>query len=470
MNAWKIFGGLVLTSIGVYSILSPDFPYFCYGALIVGPIYLIWGLVESSGSSTVTNQPTTGEIEYNIPDLPAPPPQDEGSFMNQDSDESPAQPQPPGFMDGNSDLPSKTATAFLSCGSGTHYKTIPMTENVDDFKNVCNSHGYSVDCFMGRGGMSEVYVGRDNIGKEIVLKRARGYRNDAEMNKPYQNAHEDCVKLIKQEAEFLSSLSPNPNIITFLDFIDENSEVILVEELIDGLTLREYVRKKRGLSLAEASLAASQLLDVVSFIHDSTDYVYRDLQPTNIMVTNGRIIVIDFGGVAKAGSIADKLSFAGYHGKDADTTVGKWLDTYSFANTLYFMFTGLDPPKEKDRGNAWGIMKHEMKKKEIPDMIIEAIHMARNKKITSAVEFRRFFRALAYGSEAQLCGMCSSPLQPGANHCIYCGAFKCAKCNGWRTAESAFCGECGHSTCPHCSSAVPSDSTVCMFCGENIKG
>lgn len=463
MNGWKVAAGAILSIVGFGSLIAES-PVICTGALFIGPIFLIWGLFESSPSKSTTYQ--THQQTSSSTTLPVIPEIEDDEFTDNHTENNNLPPPPPEYFSDDFKSEPMVITSFLTCGEGHYYKERTPPEIIDELEYICDKHGYNIDCFIDQGGMSEIYIGHDYHGSKVIIKRARGYQNESEKNNPYPNAHEDCVNLIRQEAEFLKSLNTNPYIVSFIDFIDEEGEALLIEEFVDGLSLKKYVKARKGLSLAEASLAASQILDVITFIHSTTEYVYRDLQPTNIMVKDGHIVVIDFGGVAKVGSTADQLHYAGYHGKDDEAIVGTWLDTYSFSNILFFMITGKDPPKQKDRGNVWKIMEHELKKKDVPDMLINAIEMSRDKKITSATQFKRFFRALAYGDATIICGLCTSPLQPGASHCVYCGSYICKQCSAWRSAESTFCGECGYSICHKCSKVIPSDSTICMYCGE----
>ena len=66
-------------------------------------------------------------------------------------------------------------------------------------------------------------------------------------------------------------------------------------DLIDGLNLEEYVKKYGGFSESEAIKIGNTILDCLIFLH-SKKILYRDLKPSNIMLTNNNEIkLIDFG-------------------------------------------------------------------------------------------------------------------------------------------------------------------------------
>ena len=141
---------------------------------------------------------------------------------------------------------------------------------------------YRVESIIGSGGMSRVYKVKDmRVGtylamKEILLKDATF------LNAGYAEA-------------FVLKNVNHPALPRIVDILRTENSYCVVMDLIDGLNLEEYVKKYGGFSESEAIKIGNTILDCLIFLH-SKKIRYRDLKPSNIMLTNNNEIkLIDFG-------------------------------------------------------------------------------------------------------------------------------------------------------------------------------
>lgn len=118
-------------------------------------------------------------------------------------------------------------------------------------------------------------------------------------------------ELFQQEAKILKDLGAHPQIPTLIDSFEENQQFYLVQEFIDGDTIKNEVEAiARNSNLQEREQKIFQLLkeilEVLEFVHNQNNenrqgepIIHRDIKPDNIMRKrqDGKIVLIDFGAV-----------------------------------------------------------------------------------------------------------------------------------------------------------------------------
>src|SRR6187399_1054205 len=112
---------------------------------------------------------------------------------------------------------------------------------------------YEVMDVIGAGGMGEVYKARDTkLNRDVALKvLPEGFTADLDRRARFT-----------REAQVLASLN-HPNIAHIHGFEDAGSASALVMELVDGPTLAELIRKRRGLPLDEVLSIARQIAEAL---------------------------------------------------------------------------------------------------------------------------------------------------------------------------------------------------------------
>jgi Tol biopolymer transport system component len=143
---------------------------------------------------------------------------------------------------------------------------------------------YEIRSKIGSGGMGEVYVAHDlELSRDVAVKILPSEFSSDEIRK----------SRFRQEARAASGLN-HPNIITIYEIGENEHGSFLVTEMIDGITLREIIKREK-ISLARILKIVEQAADALVAAH-SAHIVHRDIKPENIMVRRDGIVkVLDFG-------------------------------------------------------------------------------------------------------------------------------------------------------------------------------
>lgn len=145
---------------------------------------------------------------------------------------------------------------------------------------------YTIIRKIGEGGMGQVFLAKNkSINQYVAIK----------MLNPRFSNNPVLRERFRQEAIMLSSLS-HPNIVKFLNFVENEYGVFLIMEYVEGMTLEDYLNHKTGLLIEQKAFPMIlKILDAFAYAHDRK-MVHRDIKPSNIFVTNeGDIKILDFG-------------------------------------------------------------------------------------------------------------------------------------------------------------------------------
>jgi formylglycine-generating enzyme required for sulfatase activity len=162
------------------------------------------------------------------------------------------------------------------------------------------------------------------------------------------NERADAVRRFEQESDILASLQ-HPNIINVFDRFTEGQRHYLVMPFIKGRSLEEHLVELGG-AASEAKVIewAMCICDVLEYLHSQQPpIIYRDLKPSNIMVTDtGRLILIDFG-IARnfvPRAQGTMIGTPGYAPPEQWQGMAEpRSDLYSLGATMHHLLTGIDP-------------------------------------------------------------------------------------------------------------------------------
>lgn len=197
---------------------------------------------------------------------------------------------------------------------------------------------YQVLSKIGAGGMADVYKAKDCMLNRYVAVKVlkKEYRED-----------ESFVKKFRSEAQAAAGLL-NPNIVNVYDVGEDRGLYYMVMELVEGITLKEYVQKKGKLSSKEAISIAIQMCTGIEAAHNH-HIIHRDIKPQNIIISKeGKVKVTDFG-IAKAttSQTVSTSAMGSVHYVSPEQARGGYCDEksdiYSAGITMYEMVTGRVP-------------------------------------------------------------------------------------------------------------------------------
>lgn len=212
---------------------------------------------------------------------------------------------------------------------------------------------YKIIDTLGEGGMANVYVAYDLILKRsVAVKLLRlDMRND-----------QTAVRRFQGEAMSLTELT-DPHIVTIYDIGEESGLQYLVMEYVQGMNLKEYIKKEFPFSLDRIIEIMQQILKAVDDAHQH-GIIHRDLKPQNILLDQkGNVKITDFGialavsqsTMTKTNTVMGSVHYISPE-QARGSIVTKQTDIYSLGIILFEMLTGHVPYRGENAVSI--IMKH----------------------------------------------------------------------------------------------------------------
>ncbi|GAC1363702.1 MAG: Stk1 family PASTA domain-containing Ser/Thr kinase [Actinomycetota bacterium] len=203
---------------------------------------------------------------------------------------------------------------------------------------------YEVTRPLASGGMSEVFVARDNLlGRQVALKILH----------PDLARDRQFIERFRREAQSAASLN-DPRVVAVYDWGSDEGTYYLVMECVEGKSLKDLIVAEGPFTMERAEEVVADVCAALHFAHVH-GLVHRDVKPANIMITNeGKTKVMDFGiaraitdpgaTVTQTGTV---LGTANYLSPEQaqGMTVDARSDVYSVGVVLYEMLTQQVPFK-----------------------------------------------------------------------------------------------------------------------------
>ena len=160
-----------------------------------------------------------------------------------------------------------------------------MENSTDKYIGKMLDDRYEIIELIGSGGMANVY--------KALCHRLNRY-DAVKIMRDETAQNEEFRKRFRAESQAVAMLS-HPNIVSVYDVSHSDDVEYIVMELIDGITLKEYLRQKGAIAPSEALDFTIQIAKALEHAHGK-GIIHRDIKPQNIMLLkNGMIKVADFG-------------------------------------------------------------------------------------------------------------------------------------------------------------------------------
>ena len=212
--------------------------------------------------------------------------------------------------------------------------------------------GYKIIKKIGSGGMGDVYLAEHEVLETTVAIKSLHANLVTD---------ESFKKRFRTEAKVHSKLD-HTNIVKLIDFQELKDGLFIVMEYVEGKQLDDYIKNDSGPIREEELLPLfAQIVDAISHAH-AKGLVHRDIKPANVIISKGKIKVLDFGiakeisaesGLTKTGVQVGTPMYMSPEQVNAEK-IDKLTDIYSLGVTLFYMAVG-KPPYENSNAIKMGI-------------------------------------------------------------------------------------------------------------------
>ncbi len=248
-----------------------------------------------------------------------------------------------------------------SCGAPLPADEIAPDAHVLKPRTVLRGGAFVIEEMLGAGGFGLTYRARESaLGREVAIKEFFPFgstRKDGRIHPPATVSAEEWrreLSAFREEALTLARFS-HPAIVRAYAVWAEGGTAYFAMEFLRGESLQKRLDSGKPLPVDEALSIIESIGEALARVHEA-GLLHRDIKPDNILLCDGRTVLIDFGTAREFA--ADKttpmtqLLTPGYapleqYGRRA--RFGPFTDVYALAATLYHALSGVAPAPAPDR-------------------------------------------------------------------------------------------------------------------------
>src|SRR5262245_30925535 len=270
---------------------------------------------------------------------------------------------------------------------------------------------YQITSELAQGGMGAVYRGRhQSLPREVVVKSI--------LLSSFPPHLQDQLKARFVREAYIQSQLDHQNIVRVYEFFTTPENYYLVMEYVDGMSLRDLIKRQGALSPAHATPLFKQALSALDYAHNfnyvdesgnrNTGVIHRDIKPANLLLDGmARLKITDFGIVKLAGErgltrtgfnpgTVEYMSPEQIRGLEVDARS----DLYSLGVTFYEALTGRLPFPPSDTGSEYEVLRGHIElpppplatlKPDVPEalsaLVMRSLEKAPDARFQSAAEF-----------------------------------------------------------------------------------
>ena len=276
---------------------------------------------------------------------------------------------------------------------------------------ACLSDGeYQISEPLGQGGFGITYQGIDTkLNRAVAVKEFfpegcwREGSTVVSAGKWNSDTYSNAKQKFLLEGQTLGQFN-HPGIVQVFYYFEENNTAYMVMEYLEGKTLAELLKKRKGkLTEAEALAYIAKVGEALEILHQA-QFLHRDIKPDNIMLADdGRVVLIDFGAArdftSKNTARYTTLLTPGYapleqYGRALK--YGAFTDIYALGSTLYHLLTGKAPISAIERAAGVELKTVRELEPQINPHVSQAIAKAMLMDVTERTQSVREFLDLLH--------------------------------------------------------------------------
>lgn len=225
---------------------------------------------------------------------------------------------------------------------------------------------YLVGRVLGSGGFGVTYLAWDEVlGRKVAVKeyfpsslstRVSGQRDITVFTGEKERIFRHGLQRFQEEAQLLTQLNGYDGIVSVYDVLEANGTAYIVMEYLEGITLREKLKRDGPMGEEELLSWVVPMLLSLKFVHQ-LGCIHRDISPDNIMcLSDGTVKLLDFGAArytvmeeSQSLSVIVKQGFTPVEQYQSHGEQGPWTDLYAVGATMYDALTGVTPEESLER-------------------------------------------------------------------------------------------------------------------------